>query len=96
MLNLTQYYFASLNVISFCTYTYDKLSSKFASRRNSERQLCILALFGGWPGGLLSMGIFNHKLSKTSFLLKFLSCSAINFYVIFNFIDFEKLLPSIK
>ena len=42
-----------LSVIAFIAYGFDKRRAQASGRRVPENTLHLLALFGGWPGGLL-------------------------------------------
>jgi uncharacterized membrane protein YsdA (DUF1294 family) len=57
---------------SFFLFGFDKWRSGRPGRhRVSESSLCLVSALGGWPGGLLGIVVFRHKLSKPSFLFKF-------------------------
>lgn len=60
-----------LNLIAFAIFGYDKLLAKNNQRRISENILLSLSFLGGTVGAILGMLIFRHKISKKSFLLKF-------------------------
>jgi uncharacterized membrane protein YsdA (DUF1294 family) len=70
-LNLVLSWLASINVVTFFTYGYDKSIAGSKRTRVPETALLLLALAGGTIGALLGMGAFHHKTSKTSFRLKF-------------------------
>jgi uncharacterized membrane protein YsdA (DUF1294 family) len=64
-------YFLFINLAAFILYAYDKYKSRGATQqRVSERELHAFALLGGFLGATLSMILFSHKVSKSSFLLK--------------------------
>ena len=63
-------YFIFINVAAFVLYWVDKLLAKSSKRRISETELHTFALLGGFLGATLSMYIFRHKTSKSSFLIK--------------------------
>ena len=66
--------FAWLSVLSaatFLTFGYDKWRASRPGQRVPEAFLVLLGALGGWPGGLLGMGVFRHKTSKWSFQLKY-------------------------
>jgi uncharacterized membrane protein YsdA (DUF1294 family) len=64
-------YFIFINIIAFFIYSYDKfLSMRKGSSRVSEKELHAFSLIGGFLGATLSMAIFRHKVSKSSFLIK--------------------------
>ncbi|MBN2816892.1 MAG: DUF1294 domain-containing protein [Campylobacterales bacterium] len=63
-------YFIFINVAAFIVYTFDKYKSRVGAHRVSERELHTFSLIGGFLGASLAMGLFHHKVSKSSFLLK--------------------------
>jgi len=63
-------YFVFINLAAFILYWVDKIFSKSSKRRISETELHTFALLGGFLGATLSMYIFRHKVSKSSFLIK--------------------------
>ena len=63
-------YFIFINIAAFVIYWVDKAFAKSSKRRISEKELHTFALLGGFLGASLSMFIFRHKVSKSSFLLK--------------------------
>jgi uncharacterized membrane protein YsdA (DUF1294 family) len=60
-----------MSLACFVAYGWDKRSAANGSRRVPEQTLHILALLGGWPGGLLGQRHFRHKTKKLSFLIVF-------------------------
>ncbi|WP_457744069.1 DUF1294 domain-containing protein [Sulfurimonas sp.] len=62
-------YFIFINVAAFLIYWFDKHRAKSGKRRISESELHTFALLGGFLGATLSMYIFRHKTSKSSFLI---------------------------
>lgn len=63
---------ALTNVLAFGLFAWDKLNAGTPGRRRvSEFALLLMAVIGGWPGGLLSMLCFRHKTAKLSFQLKY-------------------------
>ena len=63
-------YFIFINVVAFIVYGFDKYSSLRGDFRISERELHTFAMIGGFLGATLSMALFKHKTSKSSFLIK--------------------------
>ena len=63
-------YFVFINVVAFVIYWLDKLFAKSSKERISEKELHAFSLLGGFLGASLSMFLFKHKVSKSSFLLK--------------------------
>ena len=55
------------SLITFVVYAMDKLAAKNGRWRTPESTLHLLALVGGWPGGLAAQKLFRHKSSKPSF-----------------------------
>ncbi len=66
---LAIYLLASL--ITFVVYAWDKSAARRSRWRTSESTLHILALIGGWPGGLAAQKLLRHKSSKQAFLTVF-------------------------
>lgn len=64
-------WFATLTVVAFLAFGYDKWRARREGERVSEARLLWLSALGGWLGGLLGMMIFRHKTAKGSFKLKF-------------------------
>ncbi|ALR30595.1 hypothetical protein ATE47_08685 [Chryseobacterium sp. IHB B 17019] len=60
-----------INLLSFIIFGLDKRRSIKHQRRIPENTLLLVSFLGGTIGAILGMLIFRHKISKTSFLLKF-------------------------
>jgi len=60
-----------VNFFSFIIFGIDKRWSIKHQRRVSEKTLLLVSFLGGSAGAIAGMLIFRHKISKTSFLLKF-------------------------
>jgi uncharacterized membrane protein YsdA (DUF1294 family) len=58
---------ASINVIAFLAFGWDKGQSERHGSRIAERTLLGLALFGGALGALLGQQTFRHKTQKQPF-----------------------------
>lgn len=58
-------------MITFATAGYNKSQATNAKFCIQEKTLFTLAFFGGSLGLLLGMLIFRHKISKRSFVVKF-------------------------
>lgn len=56
---------------AFVLFGYDKWQAGRQGRRVAEAMLWWVCAAGGWPGGLLGIGVFRHKTAKASFLAKF-------------------------
>ncbi len=59
--------FASL--VALIAQGRDKRAARAGRRRTSERTLHLLELVGGWPGALVGMFLFHHKIRKPSYFL---------------------------
>ncbi|MCS4300608.1 MULTISPECIES: DUF1294 domain-containing protein [unclassified Chryseobacterium] len=73
------------NLITFCVFGFDKLQAKRQQWRISENVLLGLSLIGiiGAASGML---IFNHKVSKKSFLVKFFIVVLIDIILMYRLI----------
>lgn len=73
------------NLITFGVFGFDKLQAKKHQWRISENALLGLSLIGviGAASGML---VFNHKVSKKSFLVKFFLVVLIDIVLIYRFI----------
>ena len=58
---LTLYYLAEINVITFLIYGIDKWKAKKQKWRISESTLLILAVIGGSVGAWIGMKTWHHK-----------------------------------
>ncbi|WP_394666061.1 DUF1294 domain-containing protein [uncultured Chryseobacterium sp.] len=65
------YFLTAINLFTFIIYGADKRKAEKHRRRISENTLLAVSVLGGTVGAFLAMIIFRHKISKTSFLLKF-------------------------
>ena len=63
------YYATIINALSFVLYGIDKLKAILKKKRINETLLLLIAFIGGSIGSYLAMDIFNHKVSKDSFLV---------------------------
>jgi uncharacterized membrane protein YsdA (DUF1294 family) len=57
------------SVAGFVMHGLDKRAAIHGRRRVPEARLHLLELVGGWPGALVGMWIFHHKVRKPSYLL---------------------------
>lgn len=64
-------WFATINMVTFLTFGYDKWRAGRSGQRVSELTLVLLGAIGGWPGGLTGMIVFRHKTAKWTFKLKY-------------------------
>jgi len=69
---------ASINVIAFLAFGWDKRLAETHQRRIPERTLLALALFGGALGALLGQQVFRHKTQKQPFRTLLWLCAAAN------------------
>lgn len=65
------YVFLIINLFSGIMFGLDKRKAVLHRRRIPETTLLGISFLGGSIGAILAMLIFRHKISKTSFLLKF-------------------------
>lgn len=56
---------------AFLLYWLDKRLAQNGGRRISEKNLLLIAFFGGWPGALAAQQMFRHKTQKLSFQMRF-------------------------
>ena len=61
------------SLAAFLLFGYDKWQAGRGGGRVAESTLWFVSALGGWPGGLLGMGVFRHKSAKASFQLKFVA-----------------------
>lgn len=73
---------AILSVMAFAAFGFDKYRAQAEGRRIPENTLHLLALLGGWPGGLVGQQLFRHKTQKLSFRVVFWLCIAMNVAVV--------------
>lgn len=64
-------YLICINILTLSLFGVDKLLAIKNKRRIPEKDLLAFSFVGGAIGGLLGMFMFNHKVSKGSFLWKF-------------------------
>jgi len=68
-------WFLLINTLAFIIYGVDKYCARKDRRRIPERNLLILAIMGGFIGGVIGMKVFRHKTGKPSFKTRFgLAC----------------------
>jgi uncharacterized membrane protein YsdA (DUF1294 family) len=60
---------ATVSVVTFIWYGFDKSQSKRGGLRVPEIILQLLAVAGGFPGGWLGMIVFRHKTKHGSFII---------------------------
>lgn len=72
---------ASINVIAFLAFGWDKRLAEAHQRRIPERTLLALAIFGGALGALLGQQLFRHKTQKQPFRTLLWLCTVANVVV---------------
>ncbi|WP_426278396.1 DUF1294 domain-containing protein [Chryseobacterium sp. S-02] len=78
-------YLLIINLFSFIIFGLDKRNSVFHRRRIPETSLLGISFLGGSIGSIAAIVIFRHKISKTSFLLKFGGIMLIQMALIYFF-----------
>ena len=66
------------SIVCFALYARDKTAARRGDRRTPERDLLLLGLAGGWPGGLLAQQWLRHKTVKMPFRTLFWLTVGIN------------------
>ena len=71
-----------LSLVTFMAYALDKSAAQRNAWRTPESTLHLLALGGGWPGGLIAQQMLRHKSKKGSFRIAFwitvlINCAAL-------------------
>ncbi|MDR4950898.1 DUF1294 domain-containing protein [Chryseobacterium sp. ES2] len=74
------------NLITFGVFGFDKWQAQKHQWRISENTLLVLSLLGGILGAASGMILFNHKVSKKSFLMKFILVVLIDLVVFYRLI----------
>ncbi|WP_262694647.1 DUF1294 domain-containing protein [Kordiimonas aquimaris] len=64
-------FYASISLITFVIYGFDKRAAEKQKQRVSENMLHLLAVVGGWPGALLAQRYWRHKTRKQPFRIVF-------------------------
>lgn len=62
---------ASINIVTFLVYYFDKKRAAAEEWRISERTLHLFSLIGGWPMAFAAQRLFRHKNIKTGFQVTF-------------------------
>jgi uncharacterized membrane protein YsdA (DUF1294 family) len=60
-------YFASINLVTYFMYAWDKRRAKADAWRIPEKHLHLLELLGGWPAAYAAQSNLRHKCSKGSY-----------------------------
>ena len=69
---------AAVNVASVIAIWWDKRRASKGRWRIREETLLVWALVGGWPGGIWAMRRFRHKVSKRSFIARYVLAVSLN------------------
>jgi uncharacterized membrane protein YsdA (DUF1294 family) len=75
-----------MNLITFGVFGFDKWQAQKHQWRISENTLLLLSILGGILGAASGMILFNHKVSKKSFLMKFVLVVLINLVFFYRLI----------
>ena len=78
--------YALLSVLLFFTYGADKSAARRRRWRTPEMTLHLMALLGGWPGGLIAQNFYRHKTKKWSFQFVFWCTVVMNCAVLLWFV----------
>lgn len=82
-MNILLLFFLFISIVVFVLAGYDKYLARKNKRRIPENTLFFLEAIGGTIGLLLAMILFNHKTSKTSFIVKFSAILLIQIVLIY-------------
>lgn len=77
--------FAVNSLLTILFYREDKFLAQNNYWRIPEKYLHIWEFLCGWPGALYGQHVFNHKRSKTSFMIVFWLCVIANITALFLF-----------
>lgn len=61
----------ALSLVTFVAYRSDKRRAEAGEWRIPESTLHMAELVGGWPGAFVAQRAFRHKISKTSYQVRF-------------------------
>lgn len=67
MVGVIAAWYAATSLVTFFVYAADKSAARRNEWRTPERTLHLLALAGGWPGGMLAQKVLRHKSRKPMF-----------------------------
>jgi uncharacterized membrane protein YsdA (DUF1294 family) len=70
--------YAAINIGAFAAFGVDKARAERNRQRLPERQLLLLALFGGAMGAVAGQQIFRHKTRKQPFRSLLIGCVIVN------------------
>ncbi|SEH33541.1 DUF1294 domain-containing protein [Chryseobacterium culicis] len=73
-----------MNVFTIAVFGFDKWQAKKHRWRISENILLGISLLGGIIGAAAGMIFFNHKVSKKSFVMKFILVVLIDLFLFYR------------
>lgn len=73
-----------MNVFALAVFGFDKWQAKKHRWRISENTLLGISLLGGIIGAAAGMIFFNHKVSKKSFVMKFILVVLIDLFLFYR------------
>jgi uncharacterized membrane protein YsdA (DUF1294 family) len=76
------------SLVAFVAYGFDKRRARSGGRRVPEKTLHLMALVGGWPGGLMGQRVFRHKTQKLGFRITFWLCVALHLAIVLGVLYF--------
>jgi len=79
-------YILVVSTFSFLLFGFDKRNATHGGNRISEFVLLLVSFLGGSLGSFLAMFIFRHKISKTSFKIKFGLIFLVQILIIFYYL----------
>lgn len=79
-------YYASVSLVAFAVYGWDKRAAEKNASRVPENTLYILNVVGGWPGALLARQYWRHKTIKKPFKIIFNITAALNIFLLIWFL----------
>lgn len=71
-------YLLSINAISFVLFGFDKFLAIKNKRRIPEKELFTVSTIGGAFGSMLAILVFNNKISKATFMWRFMFIFLLN------------------
>ncbi len=83
LMKLFLLYLLSINAISFILFGYDKFLAIKNKRRIPEKEPFKVSTIGGAFGGMFAILIFKHKISKATFIWRFMFVFILNIVSIY-------------
>jgi uncharacterized membrane protein YsdA (DUF1294 family) len=80
-------YLILISAVTYLFYRHDKNRAATGGWRTPESTLHLAELLGGWPGAFLAQRILRHKISKTSYQVKYSLIVVLHQFVAFDFIQ---------